>query len=85
MDDEARPDQPGVAQHHREQPDDALDAGFVGELDFETGEVDLRLFAGRRLVARLEAGASRRPQIAYAIAHRPVAAGETPGAGVPSL
>ena len=57
VEDEARPDQPGVAEHHREQPDDALDAGLVGELDLEPGEVDLRLLAGRRLEAHLEAGA----------------------------
>ena len=53
--DEARPDQPRVAEHHGEQPDDALDAGLVGELDLEAGEIDLGLLAGRRLEAHLEA------------------------------
>ena len=38
----------------REQPDDALHAGLVGELDLELGEVDLRLLARRRLEAHLE-------------------------------
>jgi DNA invertase Pin-like site-specific DNA recombinase len=47
-----RPDQAGVAEHHREQPDDALDPRLVGELDLETGEVDLRLLSRRRLEAR---------------------------------
>ena len=43
-----------VAEHHGEQPDDARDAGLVGELDLEVGEVDLGLLAGRRLEADLE-------------------------------
>ena len=62
MDDKAGPDQPGIAQHHREQPDDAFDAGIVDELDVEAGEVDLRLLAGRRLEANFESrvGAGRR-------------------------
>ena len=55
MHDERRPDQPGVAQHHREQPDDANGAGLVGELGAELGEVDLRLLPRRRLEPALEA------------------------------
>src|SRR5690242_11171240 len=39
----------GVAQLHREQPDDALDSRLVGELDFEPGEVDLGRLAWRGL------------------------------------
>ena len=31
MKDEASPDQPGVAEHHREQPNNALDAGLVNK------------------------------------------------------
>jgi hypothetical protein len=41
VDDEARPDQPAEAEHHGEQPNDARDAGLVGELDFEAREIDL--------------------------------------------
>ena len=33
--DEARPGQPAEAEHHGEQPNDARDAGLVGEHDFE--------------------------------------------------
>ena len=47
VDDEAPPDQPAVTEHHREEPDDALNPWLVGELDVELGEVDLRLLAGR--------------------------------------
>ena len=32
---EARPDQPRIAHHHREQPDDTLYRRLVGELDFD--------------------------------------------------
>ena len=74
MHDEARPDQSGVAEHHREQPDDALDAGLVGKFDNELREVDLRLLAGRRLEADLKAGRPRRPQIAHQVGDRRVAA-----------
>ena len=42
----AGPDQPRVAEHHGEQPDDALGAGLVGEHDLEAGKVDLPLDAG---------------------------------------
>ncbi len=42
---EAAPDEPGVAKHRGKQPDDALDARLVGELHLEMGEVDLRLLA----------------------------------------
>ena len=76
MNDEAGPDQPGIAQHHREQPDDAFDAWLVDELDFETGEIDLRLLAGRRLEANFESGAGCWSKIAHAISHRAIAAGK---------
>ena len=49
MDDEPRPDQTRMAEHHGEQPDDARHPGVVGELNFESGEVDLGLLAGRSL------------------------------------
>ena len=65
-----------VAEHHGEQPDDALDAGLVGELDLELGEVDLGLLAGRRLEAHLEAGADRVGRMSRTQSrHRRVAAG----------
>ena len=57
VDDEAPPDQPAVTEHHREEPDDALNPWLVGELDVELGEVDLRLLAGRRLEAHFESAA----------------------------
>ena len=74
MKDEASPDQPGVAEHHREQPDNALDAGLVSKFDHELGKVDLRLLAGRRLKANLEASRSRRSKIAQKVGDRGVSA-----------
>ena len=74
MKDEASPDQPGVAEHHREQPNNALDAGLVGKFDHELGKVDLRLLAGRRLKANLEASRSRRSKIAQKVGDRGVSA-----------
>src|SRR6516225_11708606 len=73
---EPRPDQPGVAEHHREQPDDALDPRLVGELDLEPGEVDLRLLARRRLEARFVCGAAGGANIADPVADDAVAAGK---------
>ena len=64
MKDEASPDQPGVAEYHREQPNNAVDARLVSKFDHELGEVDLRLLAGRRLKANLKASRSRRSKIA---------------------
>ena len=46
VDDEPRPNQTRIAEHHREQPDDARHLGLVGELNFEPGEIDLGLLAG---------------------------------------
>jgi hypothetical protein len=74
MKDEASPDQPGVAEHHREQPNNALDAGLVSKFDHELGEVDLRLLAGRRLKANLKASRSRRSKIAQKVGDRSVSA-----------
>ena len=78
MDDEARPDETAVNQHHREQPDDPRRHWFVGENNMELGEIDLCLLAGRRLEPNLEALISRRPYIAQKIPHRSVAAGIAP-------
>ena len=47
-------DEAGVAKHDREEPHDARDAGFVGELRHEAGEVDLGLLARRRLETGLK-------------------------------
>ena len=52
--DKARPDQPAVAEHQREQPNDAHHAGLISEDHLELGEVDLRLLARRGLEAHLE-------------------------------
>lgn len=54
VDDEARPDQPGMAEHEGEEPDDPRGAGFVEEAHLEAGETDLRLRAGRGLETHLE-------------------------------
>jgi len=42
-----------VPEDDREQPQDAHDAGLVGELDPELGEVDLRLLPSGGLEATL--------------------------------
>ena len=46
VDDEPRPDQTRIAEHHGEQPDDARHPWLIGELNFEPGEIDLGLLAG---------------------------------------
>jgi hypothetical protein len=76
VEDEPRPDQAGVAKHHREQPDNTLDSRLVDELDFEPGEVDLRLLARRRLEAHFVSGVTNWSEIAHAVTHDAVAAGK---------
>ena len=76
VEDEPRPDQPGVAEHHRKEPDDALDARLVGELDLEPGEVDLGLLARRRLEAHFVSGGVGGPDLAHPVPHNAVAAGK---------
>ena len=49
--DEARPEQPRVAQHQREQPHHPAHARFGGELGAEVREIHLRLLPGRGLEA----------------------------------
>ena len=73
VEDEPRPDQARVAEHHREQPGDAFDARLVGELDLKPGEVDLGLLAWRSLEARFKSGAAGRTNVAHAVAHDAVA------------
>ena len=54
MQHEAAPQHAAVAQHQREQPDDPLDAGLVGEDRSEMREIHLRLTPGRGLEADLK-------------------------------
>jgi hypothetical protein len=61
---EPAPEPTTVAEDDREQPQDSRDAGLVGELDPELGEVDLRLLAGGGLEATLEDLRPRRPAAA---------------------
>ena len=49
----AREDEAGVAEHQAEQPDDPAAAGVVGEVDDKSGEINLRLNPGRCLEAHL--------------------------------
>jgi hypothetical protein len=78
VDDEARPDQPAEAEHHGEQPNDARDAGLVGEHDFEAREIDLGLRAGRRLKPYLEGFDRLRPDLAHRALHRRIPADVPP-------
>ena len=78
VDDEARPDQPREAEHQREQPNDARDAGLVGEHDFEAGEIVLRLRARRRLEADLERLDGLGPNLADGALDRRIAAAIAP-------
>jgi hypothetical protein len=63
-----------VPEDDREQPQDAHDAGLVGELDPELSEVDLRLLAGGGLEAPLEGLDPRRPGLAQEVRDDAVAA-----------
>jgi hypothetical protein len=56
MDDEPRPDQTRIAEHHGEQPDDPRHHWLIGELNFEPGEIDLGLPAGWGLEPHFERG-----------------------------
>ena len=72
--DEAGPEQPAVAEHQGEQPDDPGHPRLVGERHLELGEVHLRLVAGRGLKADFEGGRDRRPQVAERVSDGGVAA-----------
>ena len=52
--DEPAPHHAAVAEHHREQPDDPLGPGLVGEDGAEEGEIDLGLLTRRGLEAALK-------------------------------
>jgi hypothetical protein len=78
VDDKTRPDQPREAEHQREQPNDAGDAGLVGEHHLEAGEIDLRLRAGRRLEADLERLDRFGPDLADGALDRRIATGVAP-------
>ena len=65
---EPAPQPAAVPQHHGEQPDHAQAIGLFVEAHLETGEVNLRLFAGRCLEAPLEATPGRRPDVAEIVA-----------------
>jgi len=80
---EAGPDQPREAEHHREQPDDAPDAGLVCEHHLKAGKVDLRLFARRRLKPHLEAALAFRPDVLHGALDRGVAAAKATLAQLP--
>jgi hypothetical protein len=80
---EAGPDQPREAEHHREQSDDAPDAGLVCEHHLKAGKVDLPLFARRRLKPHLEAALRFRPDLLPRALDRGVAAGEAALAQLP--
>lgn len=76
VDDEARPDQPGVTEHQGEEPDDPRGAGFVEEAHLEASEIDLRLRAGRCLETHLEGPRGLRLDLPHGVLHHGVAAGE---------
>ena len=67
MQHEAGPHHAAVAEHQREQPDDPLGAGLVGEHGAEMREVDLRLAARRGLEADLERRRLGRPDVAQEV------------------
>lgn len=73
--DEACLDVPGMAEHQREQPDDAGRARRIREGDDEAGEVDLRLLAGRGLEADLVGLGLGRPDRGGEPLHRGVGTG----------
>jgi hypothetical protein len=41
-------DEPRIAEHHGEQPDDPRRPGLVGELNLEPGQIDLSLLVSNR-------------------------------------
>jgi hypothetical protein len=76
--DEAAPDQARVAQYHGEEPNDAFCSRLIGELNLETGEIDLGLLARRSLETYLEGGDRLGPDATHGSLHGRIAAGVTP-------
>ena len=72
--DEAGPHHAAVAEHEREQPDDPLDLGLVGEHGLEEGEIHLGLLAGRGLEPALELNLGLGPDRAQEILQHRIAA-----------
>src|SRR3954467_44778 len=77
MDDEASPDQTGVAGEKGEKPDDALHTGLICELGLKARKVNLPLLARRGLEPHLEGRDRCRPNLAHRTLHRRVAASIT--------
>src|SRR5688572_2002716 len=73
--DEAGPHQAAVAEDQREQPDDPLRFGLIGESGPEMSKIDLGLLTRRGLEAALERLWSWRTDGAQEILQRGVAAG----------
>ncbi len=71
----AAPEHTAVAQHHREQPEDPLDARGVGEDGSEMREIHLRPTAGRGLESNLERCHLRGPELAQQVDQDGVTAG----------
>lgn len=71
---ESAPEPTGMAEHHREQPDLADNAGFICELHSKLGKIHLRLLAGRRLEPPLELCLLGRPHLADKVLHRRIPA-----------
>jgi hypothetical protein len=69
---EAAPLHPAVAEHQREQPEDPLSAGLIGEHGTEMREVHLGLASRWGLKADFEAGALTRPDLTQEVLRRGV-------------
>src|SRR4051794_32922265 len=75
MQDEAAPKHAAVTEHKREQPDDPLGTGVVGEYRAEMREIDLRLASRRSLEPNLELRPRGGPDVAQKLGQDRVAAG----------
>ena len=71
---EPAPEPAAVPEYHREQPDLAHDARFVGELNRELGKIDLGLLARRGFEPALELCLFGRARQAQEVRHRGIAA-----------
>src|SRR6187455_3378188 len=75
MQDEAAPKHAAVTEHKREQPDDPLGTGLVGEDGAEMRKIDLRLAPRRSLEPNLELRPRDGPDVAQKLGQDRVAAG----------